>query len=130
MCALVGLEAVRDKAILRKQEAELLQLFSPYDSVILLCGITELTQAKAAEKLLADCLAIVYKIKMCRTGTPAGQRHFRKPMSNADDPRQQGGNARNVATSRSLLLAVVDTFYPEHFRWHGPPLLQLPRVLL
>ena len=32
------------------------ELFSVYDSVILLCGITGLAQAKAAEKLLAALL--------------------------------------------------------------------------
>ena len=34
------------------------ELFSIYDSVILLSGIADHTQAKAEEKLLADCLEI------------------------------------------------------------------------
>ena len=75
MCALVGLEELRDKASLRKQEAELLQLFSPYDSVILLSGITDHTQAKAAEKLLADCLAIVYPHSIANRKEPEGFRY-------------------------------------------------------
>ena len=42
------------------------ELFSVYDIVTLLTGITDHPQAKAAEKLLADCLEIVYPLLKAR----------------------------------------------------------------
>ena len=51
------------------------ELFSVYDSVILLSGITDHTQAKAAEKLFADCLAIVYPQLIANRKEPEGFRY-------------------------------------------------------
>ena len=51
------------------------ELFSVYDSVILLSGITDHTQAKDAEKLLANCLAIVYPQLIANRKQPEGFRY-------------------------------------------------------
>ena len=51
------------------------ELFSVCDNVVLLCGITDHTQAKAAEKLLADCLAIVCPQLTANRKEPEGFRH-------------------------------------------------------
>ena len=51
------------------------ELFSVYDSLILLSGITEHSQAKAAEKLLADCLAIVHPQLIANRKEPEGYRY-------------------------------------------------------
>ena len=53
------------------------ELFSVYNNVILLSGITDHTWAKAAEKLLAGCLAIVsrYPQLIANRKEPEGSRH-------------------------------------------------------
>ena len=51
------------------------ELFSIYDSLVLLSGITGFKQAKDAEILLADCLAIVYPDLIANRKQPEGFRY-------------------------------------------------------
>ena len=51
------------------------ELFSIYDSLVLLSGITGFKQAKDAEILLADCLAIVYPDLIANRKSPEGFRY-------------------------------------------------------
>ena len=56
------------------------ELFSIYDSLVLLSGITGLEQAKDAEILLADCLAIVYPDLIVNRKKPEGYRYSDEDM--------------------------------------------------
>ena len=79
MCALVGVEDLRQRlsapsyANHRRNYSK--ELFGIYDSLVLLSGITGFEQAKDAEILLADCLAIVYPDLIANRKKPEGFRY-------------------------------------------------------
>ena len=67
------------------------ELFSIYDSLVLLSGITGLEQAKDAEILLADCLAIVYPDLIVNRKKPEGYRYSDEDMGAQSNLSCQSG---------------------------------------